>query len=113
MPLTAFYDARQGIIGTDYNKAKQIFMTIGTDRSIKVNDEMIIDSIVAVYTHVCVGYFFYIISDLECIVNCIEENFDSMLVIIRFFIFHLFRLLSCHRNTFIFQLNLVYVHARN
>jgi hypothetical protein len=35
--LALFYDARQGTIKTDYDQRKKIMMTVGTDRTIKVN----------------------------------------------------------------------------
>ncbi|CAF0752734.1 unnamed protein product [Adineta steineri] len=37
IPLASFYDARQGTIKMDYNQVKKIMMTIGTDRTIKMN----------------------------------------------------------------------------
>jgi hypothetical protein len=36
-PLASFYDIRQGTIKTDYNQTKKVMMTVGTDRTIKVN----------------------------------------------------------------------------
>jgi len=37
IPLASFYDARQGTIKMDYSQGKKIMMTVGTDRTIKVN----------------------------------------------------------------------------
>ncbi len=49
--LASFYDARQGTIKMDYNPAKKIMMTVGTDRTIKVRrsrkSNMIIQSFVS------------------------------------------------------------------
>lgn len=36
-PLASFYDARQGTIKMDYNPGKKSMITVGTDRTIKVN----------------------------------------------------------------------------
>lgn len=36
-PLASFYDARQGTTKMDYSQGKKIMMTVGTDRTIKVN----------------------------------------------------------------------------
>jgi len=37
-PLASFHDARQGTTKTDYNSKKKIFLTVGTDRTIKIWD---------------------------------------------------------------------------
>ncbi|CAF0962387.1 unnamed protein product [Rotaria sordida] len=39
--LAAFYDLRQAIIKMDYNQTKKIMMTVGTDRTVKINQCLI------------------------------------------------------------------------
>ena len=63
--LASFYDVRQGVIRTDYDPAKQLMMTVGTDRTIKVCRSFL-------SSHHSRDLF----TDMECGIDCTKESLN-------------------------------------